>query len=72
MNFSLEEIEYLKVIDFVRNHDCSIQKDEHGFPKIGVIGGSTSYIFTPTSLGMIIEVECSCGKKENVTDYGLW
>lgn len=56
MKFSFEESEYLKVIEFKKEHDYLIEKDEQGFPKTGTI----------------VNVECSCGKKIDVTDYGLW
>ena len=39
---------------------------------MGAIGGGTSYIFSPTSLGPIIEFECNCKKKLDLTDYDVW
>lgn len=32
----------------------------------------TTFKFTPTGIGPIIEIECSCGKKINVTDWESW
>ncbi len=31
-----------------------------------------TFMFTPTGIGSCVEVECSCGDKINVTDYGSW
>lgn len=39
---------------------------------VGAIGGRYSFEFTPTSIGMAIAVKCTCGEKENVTDYDCW
>lgn len=40
---------------------------------VGAIGGSISYIITPTGLGNIVEVQCnSCGSKKDITDTSNW
>ena len=31
-----------------------------------------TYSFTPTGIGTIVEVKCSCGKKVDVTDESNW
>jgi hypothetical protein len=31
-----------------------------------------TYMFTPTGIGTIIEVKCSCGKKVGITDSSNW
>ncbi len=46
------------------DHNCSVSKD-----KGGAIGGSLTYCFTPTTLGVVAEVKCACGKKIDLTDY---
>jgi hypothetical protein len=38
----------------------------------GVIGGRVTFQFTPTSLSVITQVKCACGKKINLTDYKGW
>lgn len=35
----------------------------------GAIGGAYTWTFTPTSLGTVARVECSCGAEIDVTDY---
>jgi hypothetical protein len=35
----------------------------------GAIGGAYTWCFTPTSLGTVVTVECSCGEKLDVSDY---
>lgn len=37
--------------------------------EFGAIGGSYSFIFTPTSLGNIVRVKRDDGLKINLTDY---
>lgn len=39
---------------------------------VGAIGGRLSFCFTPTGIGTAVTVECACGEKVNVTDYGSW
>lgn len=36
------------------------------------IGGALTYSFTPTGLGLVVEISCACGEKINVTNYDLW
>ena len=38
----------------------------------GAIGGRLSYIFTPTSLGVLTKVRCACGEEIDVTDVSNW
>jgi len=46
-------------------HDCPITYE-------GAIGGKFTYSFTPTSLGVIAVITCSCGYKLDCTDYELF
>jgi hypothetical protein len=72
MIFELTEDESKKAREFFKNHKCSIGLDEYGFKKMGAIGGGETYSFTPTGLGNIIEVKCTCGKKLDLTDTDSW
>ncbi len=48
-----------------------IQK-KHG-DYYGAIGGGVTYMFTPTGLGVVLEVkESKTGETLNVTDYDNW
>lgn len=38
----------------------------------GAIRGAFTYSFTPTNLGVICTVECTCGAKHDATDYDSW
>ena len=40
--------------------------------KRGAIGGSLTYKFTPTSIGLITKVKCVCGAEVDLTDYKSW
>jgi len=54
---------------------CPMRFDSDGNPKEfpgGAAGGMTSWKFTPTGIGMAIEVFCACGASENITDYENW
>lgn len=37
------------------------------------IGGSISYVFTPTGVGVSVEIQCNiCKTKIDITDYDNW
>lgn len=38
----------------------------------GAIGGGSTYIFTPTSLGVVTKYKCKCGDILDVTNYDIW
>lgn len=46
------------------NHDFRDWVNETGHPYYGAIGGEVSYIFTPTSIGVILSVKHSGTKAE--------
>lgn len=46
---------------------------ELGYPYGGAIGGSLTYSFTPTSLGVVVKVTNSHTKESiDLTEYGDW
>jgi hypothetical protein len=46
---------------------------ESGYAYGGAIGGSTTFLFTPTSLGVVVKVRDSfTGEEIDVTDYEDW
>jgi hypothetical protein len=54
-------------------HACGLPADPIlGGKQIGAIGGEISYVFAPTSLGVILVVKCACGAELNVTDFASW
>lgn len=57
MEFRLGEKELEKYLEWSKEHDkgCRCYKNS------GAIGGRLTFSFTPTSLGMITKVSCSCG-----------
>jgi hypothetical protein len=39
----------------------------------GASGGRFTYLFTPTSLGLVIKVKCNlCGDEIDLTEYNEW
>ena len=68
--FTLNEKEKSEATEWLKKHDktCKYKK----LNKQGAIGGRITYKFTPTSLGVIIVVECTCGKKIDITDVDSW
>jgi hypothetical protein len=44
-----------------------------GFAYHGAIGGEITYLFTPTSIGVIVHIMHNVlNKKEDITDYDTW
>jgi hypothetical protein len=75
MKFELskEQIEKVEQWDDLKmGHKCSLQSNEFSDKYVGCAGGHLSYIFTPTGLGDIVEVKCSCGETLNITEYEHW
>jgi hypothetical protein len=50
---------------WMTGHDCPIDYE-------GAIGGKFTYLFTPTGIGVIERVSCSCGSVLDLTEYDKW
>lgn len=70
IEFKIEEKEYKNYIKWILDHKdvCKIVNPLSQ----GAIGGALTYSFTPTNLGMIIKIKCSCGEEIDVTEYEHW
>ena len=68
--FELNEVERQKLRDWQEKHD---KKCKFANPMSqGAIGGRLTYMFTPTSLGVITKIKCTCGKEADLTDMSIW
>jgi len=63
MSFVLNERETVRARDFMATHD-----ERHG-KSLAAIGGRFNFEFHVTSVGNFCTVICSCGAKQDVTDY---
>ena len=61
--FWLTPRENYKASSWIKKHECS-RRGQY----MGAIGGSISYEFTGTSIGMLCSVKCICGKSQFVTE----
>ena len=50
---------------WMTGHGCNITYE-------GAIGGKFTYAFTPTGIGVIERVTCSCGSVLDLTEYEKW
>ena len=66
MKFELNEEQIKKANQWNKKHrkKCTIDA--------GAIDGRLKYIFIPTGLGTLIEIECLCGKSIYLTDSANW
>lgn len=62
IDFGFDEDELKRARKWERQH---LEKSGHG---VGVSGGNFSYIITPTGLGIIKEVKCTCGASYTIQD----
>lgn len=68
--FTLNEKEQEDFKKWLKKHDRTCKYSDS--MKTGAIGGRLTYMFTPTSLGVITKVKCACGEKIDLTDTDLW
>jgi len=70
--FSVDDASLEKVKDWIASHDKTHIRAEQRVRYAGAIGGEYTWCFTPTSLGDVCKVKCSCGETLDVTDYENW
>lgn len=74
MYFSLRKEQVDKLREWQLTHKCKFRHPAHPeFRYVGAVGGADKYIFLPTTIGMISEVQCTCGAKIDLTgpeDFG--
>lgn len=73
MTFTLTSTQRAQVLTWTCDH-TRVKDPDKGTPCTchihgGAIGGSVTYQFTPTSIGTIEGVLCSCGAELDLTDY---
>ena len=64
--FTLTDEQEVVEQEFIKEH-------RHEGASRGAIGGSTTYMFTGTGLGIITRMRCNiCKEEEDLTDYDSW
>ena len=75
MKFETDAHNVEKMNEWLQEHieTCAYwQPNNHGILPQGANGGAITYLFTPTTTGLVVEVQCCCGQKTNVTNYDEW
>lgn len=69
MKFETDEAIEAKIGEWVLEH---VEKCEFwSNPDVMLAaGGLITYCFTPTNRGLVTEIQCACGEKGNVTNFG--
>ena len=59
--FGITKEENKIITEWIKKHNLT----KHGSETVyyGAIGGGMTYIFTPTSIGTVCKVKCSCGEE---------
>jgi hypothetical protein len=47
-------------------------KKDHVMKYEGVSGGRWTWLFTPTTIGCVVRIRCTCGEEKDVSNYGMW
>ena len=66
MKFQMSEQEVDNMNLWIERHDNKCKLKKKNKPRL------FSYCFTPTGIGTIIKIKCSCGKFKDVTDDSHW
>ena len=63
LGFRISKEEYKAAIKWKANHEKRkhFQNSDRFYPRGGAIGGSYTWEFTPTSIGVFGTIKCSCG-----------
>lgn len=73
LGFSITVEESERASTWMRGHDLEKHIEPGRTTRYsGAIGGAYTWCFTPTSLGTICTVQCSCGDTIDLTDYESW
>lgn len=68
-SFQVSESEQKKINKWIIDHEVKKHGQKKGeYHYAGAAGGCYSYIFTPTGLGTIGSIKCSCGEEFTFTD----
>ncbi len=70
MAFEMNDVERQRADEWRLKHNE--EKHAGDSPYAGACGGSLTYEFTPTGLGVAVWVRCMCGEKGECTDFDLW
>ena len=63
---NLSKTQEEKYKEWVISHECKFRKD--GIRYVGAVGGADTFRIIGTGLGEIVEVECACGEKLDLTE----
>ena len=66
--FGFSARDWEPIIHWQRTHQCRYRL-KNGCQYFGCFGGGYTYSFTPTGIGTIYEIRCTCGKKMEFVDF---
>lgn len=65
--FDISEKEMTAASEWMDDHSKA-----HVMKSVGAIGGRWKWSFTPTSIGDVKKISCTCGAECDITDYNMW
>jgi len=78
MKFGIDAEQAEKLATWIEEQNAKVaerqkDKDFPSTPYYGCSGGAYTYLFTPTTLGMVVKVRNNMTKEEiDLTDYEMW
>jgi hypothetical protein len=67
--FSLSRQQREQTSEWMNRHEIEKHRPDGSVRYTGAIGGAYTWQFTPTTLGTVTKVVCSCGEVLDVSDY---
>lgn len=67
MLFRLSDTQQEKYDHWRKTHECRFRQDDN-YRYVGAAGGADTFHITGTGLGWVVEVECTCGNKLDLTE----
>lgn len=68
MTFTLSDWQEARYKTWVREHQCKYYRKDFGGRYVGACGGADTFIFVPTSIGIVQRVRCACGAELDLTE----
>jgi hypothetical protein len=72
MRFTLDDKQLEKFVNWDAAHRLKCPYSPTSGGDCGAIGGRLTFSFTPTGIGVVTKVDCTCGEVLDLSDYENW
>ncbi len=71
IEFSLDEEQTQVAEQWICSHECELESNSGELARPAV-GAGITYKFIPTSIGLVVVIDCACGEYVDLTNYAEW